>query len=91
MFSEKCGKVLAGWLANTCCEYLGGYPPTKEMIITKKEKFEAFCDQLFLGDQYTPKKVQVFLVCSIVFYYDDMKKVIMECPKKNTKTYGVML
>ena len=48
----------------------------------KKKDFEAFCDQLFLGDEYTPKKVQVFLVCSIVFYYDDMKKVIMECPNK---------
>ena len=73
---------MAGWLANSCGEYLGGYPPTKEMIITKKEEFESFCDQLFFGDQYTPKKVQVFLVCSLVFYYDDMKKVIMECPNK---------
>ena len=81
-FIAKCGKVLAGWLANSSGEYLGGYPPTMDMIVTKKQEFVAFAEKLFYGDNYTAKNVKLFLTCSLIFYYDDLIQVIKECPNK---------
>ena len=78
----KCGKVLAGWLANSAGEYLGGYPPTVDMIHHKKTDFIKFAEKLFIGDEHTNNHVKVFLVCSLVFYYEDMVQVIKQCPNK---------
>ena len=52
------------------------------MIHHKKTDFIKFAEKLFIGDEHTNNHVKVFLVCSLVFYYEDMVQVIKQCPNK---------
>lgn len=88
MHIAQCGKVLAGWSANSTGNIVGGFAPNPEHMLHKKDEFKMFCKSLFYDEKFIHNDTKIFLGCAITRFYKPFREFLKECPDKKYETIG---